>query len=299
VAWLLDTFLKEYQPNFIRNIMKKQLITLKKSTDSFSDLINPGKNNLIHGLNKKRKICFLILISAGLLLDSCSHYYYVPASQNVPLFKEKNEFRISGTYGEGRETQCVEIQAAYSVTDKIGIMSDFMSVRGGNIYSLNYGKGNYFDGALGYYKPLGNFGVFEIYGGLGRCGQHHEYSNYYYNQSTGYANLSFTKLFVQPSIGLTSHPFDIALSTRISRITFDNIENHISADIDSYNELNALSDKSHFFFEPGITIRGGWKSVKAQVQAVYSWYLNNPKLYFGENYHISLGLYFALGKKPK
>ena len=299
MAWLLDIFLNKNLPDLIKNIMKKLIITGKMLTANFRDYINPEKNNVDHGLNKKKKICSLILASAGLFLSSCSHYYYVPDVHNVPLFKEKNEFRISGTYGEGRETKCIEIQTAYSVTDKIGIMSDFMSAQGGNINSHDYGKGNYFDGAIGYYKPVGRFGVFEIYGGLGRSGQHHEYGNSYYNQSTGYANLSFTKLFVQPSIGLISYPLDIALSARISRITFDNIENHISSDIDSYNELRALSDKSHLFIEPGITIRGGWKSVKVQVQAVYSWYLNNPKLYIGEDYHISLGLYCTLGKKPR
>jgi hypothetical protein len=35
---------------------------------------------------------------------SCSHYYYVPSVQNVPLFREKNEYRFSGTYGLRTET---------------------------------------------------------------------------------------------------------------------------------------------------------------------------------------------------
>jgi hypothetical protein len=53
------------------------------------------------------------------------------------------------------------------------------------------------------------------------------------------------------------------------------------------------------FLEPGITVRAGWKSVKVQVQAVYSRYLNNPRLYIGEEYHFSLGLSCTLGKKPR
>jgi hypothetical protein len=279
--------------------MRKLIITGKKLTDSFSDFINQGKKNVIFGFNIKRKICSLILISAGLLMGSCSHYYYVPGAQNVPLFREKNEFHISGSYGEGLESTCINIQAAYSLTDKIGITTDFMSAKGGNPSNHNYGKGNYFDGAVGYFKPLNKFGVFEIYGGLGRGEQHHEYSSFYNNQSMGYADLSFVKLYIQPSFGFTSDFFDIALSTRISRITFNNIENNLSGNTDSYNNLFALPDKSHLFLEPGITFRTGWKSVKVQVQAVYSRYLNNPRLYIGEEYHISLGLYCTLGKKPK
>ena len=101
------------------------------------------------------------------LLSSCSHYYYIPNIQNVPLFKGKDEYRISGAYGGGDKSSCIEVQAAYSVTDKIGIMTDFMSAKGGNVSGKNYGKGNYFEGAIGYYKPIKRTGVIEIYGGLG------------------------------------------------------------------------------------------------------------------------------------
>lgn len=73
--------------------------------------------------------CFFLSV----LLSSCSHYYYVPNVQNVPLFREKNEYRISGSYGFGDESSCAEVQAAYSVSDKIGIMTDFMSAKGGTI----------------------------------------------------------------------------------------------------------------------------------------------------------------------
>lgn len=279
--------------------MRKLIITWKKFTENFNFYIKPGMNNVIFGHIGKRKLISMILVSTGLLLSSCSHYYYVPGAQNVPLFRDKNELHISGSYGEGLETKCINIQAAYSLTDKIGIMTDFMSAKGGKLSDHNYGKGNYFDGAVGYFKPLDKFGVFEIYGGLGHGDQYHEYSNFYYNQSTGYADLSFTKLYFQPSFGFTSDFFDIALSTRISRITFNNIDNNISGNTDSYNKLSALSDKGHMFLEPGITVRAGWKSVKVQVQAVYSKYLNNPRLYIGEEYHISLGLSCAFGKKPR
>jgi hypothetical protein len=178
-------------------------------------------------------------------------------------------------------------------------MADFMSASGGNISSHNYGKGNYFDGAVGYYKPLGKYGVFEVYGGIGHSKQHHEYNNSYYDPKTGKADLSFLKFYIQPSIGFTSDYFDIAVSTRISRVTFNNIENNIAGSTDEYDKLYFLADKSHLFLEPGITVRAGWKSVKVQVQAVYSGYLNDPNLYIGEKYHISLGLYGSFGKKSR
>jgi hypothetical protein len=223
----------------------------------------------------------------------------VPNVQNVPLFKEKNEYRFSGTYGEGDESTCVEVQAAYSVTDKIGVMTDFMSARGGTVSSKNYGKGNYLDGAIGYYKPIGRFGVFEIYGGLGGSNQQHEYTSAYYNQYNGTSDLSFIKLYIQPSFGLTFNVFDIALSTRICRLSFNNIYNNIYGNTNLYNELNTIANKNHLFLEPAITLRGGWKNVKVQFQAAYTSYLNNPKLYFFEEYHFSIGLDVTIAERYK
>ncbi|MCX6255020.1 MAG: hypothetical protein NTV31_11165, partial [Bacteroidia bacterium] len=92
---------------------------------------------------------------------------------------------------------------------------------------------------------------------------------------------------------------DIALSTRICRLSFTNIYKNIYGNTDLVNELNTLSNKNHLFLEPAVTLRGGWKNVKVQFQAAYSGYLNNPELYFGEEYHISIGLYVAIAERYK
>ena len=111
----------------------------------------------------------------ALMFCSCSHYYYVPNVQNVPLFREKNEYRISGTYGLGTETSCLEVQGAYSVTGNLGIMTNFMSAKGIDNNEESWAKGTYLDAAIGYYKPLHKSGVFEIYGGVSGSKQHHQY----------------------------------------------------------------------------------------------------------------------------
>jgi hypothetical protein len=254
-----------------------------------------------------RNDCLIIMtfIFLIILLSSCAHYYYVPNSQNVPLFQEKNEYRISGAYGAGNQfdpmrTEAMEIQMAYSVTDKIGIMTNFMSVKGENL-GEGYGKGNYLEGALGYFKPIKEWGVFEIYGGFGGGKQHHEY----YNTSDkliGSSNLSSVRIYLQPSFGLTYNAFDIALSTRVCRLSFDNINskelgNSASNYEDERSELYALSNKSHFFIEPALTLRGGWKNIKVQYQRLFSSYLNKPKLSFGEEDHGSIGLYITIAER--
>jgi len=240
------------------------------------------------------KIFLTAVLLLEVLLCSCSRYYYVPNLQNVPLFKEKKETRVSAAFGGGDESECFEAQAAYSITGNMGIMTNFMSVKGGDGSEPVNARGNYFDGALGFYKPAGRIGVFEIYGGFGRCNQHHEYGT-----GNGDSDLSFNNIFLQPSFGITLNFFDLAVSTRINRLSFLNIVNNINTYTTWYTELNNLTDKKHYFFEPSVTLRAGWKNVKVQLQYVYSNYLNDPRLYFGEESHISLGLYLSFADRYK
>jgi hypothetical protein len=232
------------------------------------------------------KTTILLGMACAVLSGGCTHYYYVANVQNVPLFREKDEFRISGSLGGGDESESIEVQMAYSLTDHIGIMANYMNAWGGEESEEDYAKGNYLDAGLGYYKTLGRFASFDIYGGLGHSRQHHVYSTY-----PGISDISFTNYFIQPSVGLTFDFMDVAFSSRLCRVHYFDMKNN---DNYSDDELAALDNKNHYFLEPAITMRAGWKYVKAQFQASYVDYLNSPKLYIGEEYHFSLGLYFAI-----
>jgi len=65
-------------------------------------------------------------------LTGCTHYYYVPTSKNIPLFREKNEYRATVAVGGGDETSTMDIQASYSITDKLAMMTNFMIAKGGD-----------------------------------------------------------------------------------------------------------------------------------------------------------------------
>ena len=234
---------------------------------------------------------------------SCSHYYYVPNVQNVPLFREKNEYRLSGTYGLGTETSCLEVQGAYSVTGNFGVMTNFMSAKGIDNSEESWAKGNYLDAAIGYYKPLHKSGVFEIYGGVGGSKQHHQYrgeiGNPAYNLNAGTSDLSFLKIFIQPSVGMTFNGFDFAFSTRFNRLSFNKTVNQIDELSNDYefDKLNTIAQtKTFLFFEPALTIRGGWKYLKVQLQGATANYINNEHYHFDE-YHISIGLNVAIAKR--
>jgi hypothetical protein len=239
------------------------------------------------------------------LLSSCTHYYYLQNIQNVPLFKGKNEYRLSASLGTGRASASTDVQAAYSVSDHIGIMTNFMSARGGDKSRKDWSKGNYLEGAIGYFKPIDAFGEFEVYTGFGGGRQHHEYSmlrfsyvtNEYYRASTGYSDLSYNKFFVQPSYGVTFNAFDVAFSTRIGGLFYHNIVNRINQDDEDYDELYDIAQKEDYFFlEPALTLRGGWKYIKIQFQAAYTGFINQPDVNF-ERTHVSLGIYVPIAKR--
>lgn len=208
----------------------------------------------------------IIGIGTLLFLTSCNHYFYVPAVQ-APLFTEKNEFRAAASQGYGDEgsIETTNIQLAYSITKNISVMTDFMYVEGGLESTGDYshgGKGNYFDGAMGYYKLLDKNFVFEVHGGLGYSNQQHFYES-------KKADLSLRKIFVQPSIGFTHDYFDIAFTPLISNVYYYNINNSLFSGNYVYDGINELSrQRSYFFLEPAITIRVGWKYVKVQVQFI-------------------------------
>jgi len=238
----------------------------------------------------------LLTFFAGFFLSSCTHYYYVPATQNIPLFKEKNEARVLAAYGGGSESSAVELQAAYSLTNNLAVMTNFISARGGNLSAENWGKGNYAEGAVGYYKPFDSAGVFEVFGGVGAGSQQHRYATANYFSTS---RLGFTKLFIQPSLGLTFRGFDVAFSTRVCNLNFWQVRNQIDPTNSNYLVVNDISQaRNSVLLEPAITIRGGWKYVKLQLQFLTSSNLTNRNLAF-EKVYGSAGIYFTLAKRYK
>jgi len=243
---------------------------------------------------KNMSLIQVVSALASVLLCGCAHYYYIPKAHNVPLFTEKNDFRFCISTGFEDNSSSTDIQAAYAVTKNLGIMTDFMFSNGGYFYERNVAKLTYFDGAIGYFKPFGEFWVFETYAGLGTSSQRHEY---YSGDYQGKSLLKFSKTFFQPSLGITLNAFDIALTTGFSRMNFTRVENSATPGSAYYNDLEMINqDRISTLFEPAFTVRAGWKAVKAQLQYVYTFNLTNPDLPF-EYSKVSLGIYVSLSKK--
>jgi hypothetical protein len=248
----------------------------------------------------------LFVLWVSVILTSCAipHYYYSPDVQNVPLFKEKNEFSglIAGSFGE--VNNCLEVQAGYSFPGHVALVTNYMT--GGNNHSTehitDFSKIHYFEGACGYYKALKDNGVFEIYGGYGNGSESHAFTYVEYidpltwrKNQDGTADMSFSKLFIQPDVGLKIKWLEGAFSLRISNLNYSGI--NINNTVYHLEELNNLKLNSNsWLIEPAITCRMGSKSVKGQVQLVFSRNLTNSALLF-EKFRINFGLYFNFERK--
>ncbi len=80
----------------------------------------------------KNTLLIALLGFITLANTSCIHYYYAPASNNVPLFKEKNEVRIQAQYSsvavDASTIDAIggfELQTAYAAGKHLGLQLNY------------------------------------------------------------------------------------------------------------------------------------------------------------------------------
>jgi hypothetical protein len=240
-----------------------------------------------------RKILKTVILAypIAILLGSCSHSYYIPPTTNVPLLKEKNELRATITAGGGSDIATTDFQAAYSITNHFAVMSNFMRASGSDDNENSSGTGNCFEIGAGYFTPIESSGLFEVYSGIGWSSQEHQYN------SGGTSDLSFRKIFFQPSIGLTFNFFDIALTSGFSTVNFFDVNYQLLPTDSNFESVSEIAEKNlSLLFEPAITFRIGWKYIKFQTQLGLSHNLSHPELRF-EPLKISVGFTFAISER--
>jgi hypothetical protein len=224
---------------------------------------------------------FLLCTGGILVLSSCSHQYYGPNSQQVPLFTQKNQVQASGYLGLGNQVTTSELHGAYSVTSHFAVMASYMNTTGRIATSTDYMRSNYGEIGAGYFSPVKKLAVFEIYGGMGLNGQHHQYDSLQ-------ADLRFTRYFIQPVFGLKTDHFQAGVSFRTSYVNFTSIRTN---DL----EEGQPERKGYLFFEPALTLRVGSKNVKFQFQRQFSTPIGSrsPSFYYC-NSLTSLGIIIIL-----
>ncbi|UPT65750.1 MAG: hypothetical protein M0D57_14660 [Sphingobacteriales bacterium JAD_PAG50586_3] len=110
--------------------------------------------------------------------------------------------------------------------------------------------------------------------------------------------MQFIRPFIQPAIGLSTNYVDFAIASRFAMANYTNIKRDLTiSDSTNIAQLDYLGNNSTvMFWEPGVTIRGGWKYIKLQFQYVWSVPFADTRMK-RDSHNASLGLFFTLAPR--
>ncbi len=238
------------------------------------------------------------------LCCGCSHYYYASNQQTISLFKKKKDFIASAGVGTHSEGSSVEAQAAYAVGNHLAVATNFMYVKE-NHKNKNAAQAHYLEGSVGHFSSIYDKYIFEVYAGIGTGTQKHEYWTipFVFTNDTakyeGTSELHFNKFFVQPSLGYSWGNVDIAVSGRLSYISFDKVTNNIATTNSNFHEVGQIAqNNTSLLFEPALTMRAGWDNIKFQLQWQWTNNLSNPSLAFNKT-TVGFGFVVTLPNQSK
>lgn len=183
---------------------------------------------------------------------------YVPNTINNPLLDEAGDVQVGGYLS----TNGYDAQGAVAVSDQVGVMAnvsyaDWEGERYNNAPPIDFHRHLFGEVGVGYFTDFGR-GRYDLYAGYGR-GWAEVYDTNLFAASDGErVRGRYSRLFVQPSIGIAYEPVDAIFSMRIVRVQFSSFE----------GESGLLRpDRSVAFIEPAATIRVGPPQFKFVTQA--------------------------------
>ncbi|MBN2610592.1 MAG: hypothetical protein JXB00_03470 [Bacteroidales bacterium] len=214
-----------------------------------------------------------LLILTLAYFSSCAPAY-VPNVLNTPMLDHQNEFQVSLNTG----TAGFDPQIAYTVTDHIGLMANGSFANKTSDSTESFHKHYFIELGAGYYTKVTDNVLFEIYGGFGTGRLKSEFDNELW---TSFANVESKRVFLQPSIGVTTEIFDANLA---SRFTMVNLNQHSASN-------------TGYMWEPAVTFKAGYKHVKTMLQFGFAIPINEQYLEFNyQPFIISFGVQATFGK---
>ncbi|MDD5571946.1 MAG: hypothetical protein PHD97_12420 [Bacteroidales bacterium] len=198
--------------------------------------------------NKKKSGFYysVILIIIFLFLNSCKSVY-IPNAVNAPFLTEKKQGAGAVCFG----TSYLDGQAAYSFAKNFAAMMNF-SYWHMNRDSSRFHRHFILEGGGGYYTKLNDLWVFDVYACFGIGNSKIEE----YGEELMKVKGNYTKVFVQPSIGIISGSFEGGFSLRSNYVYFTNFS--------IYNSV--FSNPSQYYIEPVITGKAGFGKIKFTAQ---------------------------------
>jgi hypothetical protein len=246
-----------------------------------------------------KTVRYLILLILNVVsLSSCNKLLYIPNSHNVPLLEEKGDIKVGVTIKD--------LQVAYGITDHLGVMANAYynkndwAVSNGTSIFLDY---NYkstrslFEGGLGYYSAVSDYGRFEVFGGAGFGHVNYDYYTIENGRRTqsNIFGADYTRFFLQPAVGMQGNLFGLAFSTRLTGVNFSSIDTTGYTPVELTEEgLNELEDNMFFFIEPALTFRVGVKYVQFQIQPYYNLQVAGPTSINAREFGCNVGVYLSI-----
>ena len=211
---------------------------------------------------------------------ACQPKYYVPNSHQVTRFTEEGDVNLNFN-ADGNQ---FEIQGAYALTDQFAAAANFSRFAPRDQDNGNGGSGFLFEVAPGYYKPFRDNMVFEAFGlaGFGRVENHFPSLADSLSLNPEISANAF-RVGVQPGLSLLYDRFSIGLSTRVSNLTYVNIDGNLS--FDGVDQVEFLTDnRSNFLVEPALTARFGTDKFRGQAQYGFSYNASNSEFLQNRQY---------------
>jgi hypothetical protein len=234
-----------------------------------------------------------------LLFSGCSPLYYSPNTQNVPMITDQGEKCLTFAAGSSNinniynNVSTLDLQSAYGLTNHLAVQLN------GGFYSAeeskkgdSRGTGSIIETGLGYFSKINNNLMFECYGifGSGKFKNKIEISK---NNSTSiYQNISgsLMRFGIQPAFAYKSKSVAVALSSRMVRLEYRNVEGYLL--YDGIEQVGFLKNNhSYYLIEPALSFKFGWKKTKFLFQYGRSFNLSKPDFRQGKDI-ISFGLNF-------
>ncbi|MBL6448162.1 hypothetical protein JMN32_17720 [Fulvivirga sp. 29W222] len=192
------------------------------------------------------------LIIPILFCCSCASVY-IPNSRNMPIIDHGGEVIASVKGG----STGFEGQLAFSPVDRFGIITDGLYKNSSTSETDDdYQKHEYLGIGAGYYEPISDWGVFELYGGYGKGEGSAQDEYIFFTSNTEYATGKYKRYFVQPGFALKKENIELGFCYRIARVEFYEFED---------NNIQGI-EISNTIMEPAVVFRAGGKNIKMDSQ---------------------------------
>lgn len=211
----------------------------------------------------------MLSVAIALGVSSCSPVLYSTTGQNVPLFRSKGEVMMNAGYFTIQDNDLssyydpengFNAQFAAAVDSSVAIMSSVYTLKTGSDSDWKI-KGSYFEAGVGVFKHNEVSKLTgELFAGIGLGSMKNSYD-------LENVDANYLKFFIQPSGGFSSKVLDMAFTPRMGLVTYTKHDSNVEdPQVDDYFS----EKKTTFVFEPGITIRMGYKNIKLQYQFNYT-----------------------------